>query len=109
MHLFDPVTQAVHNQLQNIGMQHVERVATTGIVDIISSLGRICPVIAEVVYAPKREGRSQMIAFGRMVINHIQNHFDTGGMHGPHHHLELLHCIQMIVLPGKTCIGSEER
>ena len=38
---------------------------------------------------PRNEsGRTQMVSFRGVVVDHVQNHFDTGTMQGPHHALK---------------------
>ncbi len=36
VHLADPVAQAVHDELQHVGMPHVHRVARAGVVDVVT-------------------------------------------------------------------------
>ena len=35
--------------------------------------------------------RAEVVAFGRVVVDDVEDHFDPGAVHGPHHRLELLH------------------
>jgi hypothetical protein len=43
-----------------------------------------------------------------VVVDHVQNHFDAGGMQGGHHHLELLDGILGQVRRGITAVGGEK-
>ena len=36
VHLGSPVTQTVHNELEHAWMAHVERIATTGVVQVVT-------------------------------------------------------------------------
>ena len=84
----DPVAQAVHNHAQHHRVGQVERVAGAGIVHIgPPPLGQT--VIAAVVQPAKTQGRPQRVAFARMVVDHVQDHLDPGGMKAVDHALHL--------------------
>ena len=38
VHLRDPVTQAVHDELQHLRMAHVERVAGAGVIHVVARI-----------------------------------------------------------------------
>src|SRR5438093_1499583 len=47
------------------------------------------PVVSEGVDPAKAKRRTEMIPFGSMVVNHIENHFDPCRVQVAHHRLEL--------------------
>ena len=77
MHDFNPITQAIHHQSDDEGVLKVEGIPTTGIIDVIARIIRQ-PVVAGIVQAAKHQRRPHLGAFGGVVIDHIQNHFDPG-------------------------------
>ncbi len=48
-------------------------------------------IVGGVVHAAHRERRAHLVALGGVVVDHVEDHLEPGGVHGPHHHLELLH------------------
>ncbi len=74
-------------------MAHVQRVAASGEVGIQTQIGRLEAVVAEVVDATEAQGRSKVAAFGGMVVDHVEYHFDTRPMHRLDHRLELGHLL----------------
>jgi len=107
VHLFNPVPQAVHDQLQHMGILHIERVATPREIHVIPGiLGE--PVVGSIVHAAKRKGRAALISLGGMVVDDIQNHLDPCGMQAADHRLELLHSIQRPRLGVVTRFRREE-
>ena len=91
VHLGDPVAQAVHDELQDARVLHVERVAAAGEVHVVARVLRRQPVVGGVVDAAHRQRRPQLVALGGVVVDHVEDHLDAGGVQRPHHHLELLH------------------
>ena len=88
VHLRDPVTQTIHDELQSPWMLDVERVSASRIVRVIAIVVRRQPVIDGIVDPSKREGRTEVIAFRRMVVDHVQDDLDSGTVEGLDHALE---------------------
>ena len=88
MHLRHPITQTIHNELQGPGMRDVERVPTTRIVRVIAFVVRYQPVIGGIVNPSKRQGGTEVISFRRMVVDHVQDDFDSRAVEGLDHALE---------------------
>src|SRR5438552_19123825 len=78
VHLQHPVTQAINHQLQCARMKEIERVAGAGEIQIEPRSLRIEPVIREIVDSAEAQGRSDMVSLSSMIINHVENHFDSG-------------------------------
>ena len=70
-------------------MGQIQRVAATGIVDVVAAILRAESVIGGVVDPAETEGRPHLIAFGGVVIDHVQQHFDAGVVQTFDHGFEL--------------------
>ena len=70
-------------------MQQVKCVSRAGEIHIETRILRVQPVISRVVDAAKTERGTKMISFGGVIVNYIQNHFDTGRVKIAHHRFEL--------------------
>ena len=90
VHLEHPVAQAVHDELQDVRVGHVQRVAAAGEVHVVARVGRQA-VVGGVVDAAHRERRPHLVALGGVVVDHVEDHLEPRGVHRPDHHLELLH------------------
>ena len=89
VHFEDPIAQAVHHQLQRARMQQVKRVARAGEIQIETRIVRPQPVVSEIVDPAEAKCGAEMISFRSMVVNHIENHFDTRRVQTAHHRFEL--------------------
>lgn len=85
MHLDDPVAQAVHDQLERAGVQHVQAIASAGEIHIVARIVMHEPIVGWVIYAAQREGRALMVALGGMIVDDIEDDFDTCRMQGFDH------------------------
>jgi hypothetical protein len=94
VHLGDPVAQAVHDQLQHARAAHVQRVAAAGEVLVVARRLRPQAVVRRVVDSAQRDRRTGVIAFGGVVVDDVEDHFEAGGVQGAHHHLELAHAFE---------------
>ena len=99
-----PVHKTVHHQCLHPRVVRVERVSATRVVDVGAWLASSCAVIGKVVDALKTDRGALPIAFTGMVIDHVQDDFDTGIMDGIHHFPEFCAGILM----GITGFGCEK-
>ena len=60
-------------------MREIDRIASTGVVDVVAPLVWQKAIIAGIVDTLERKGRAQLVAFGRMIIDNVQNDFETMG------------------------------
>ena len=90
------------------GCGHVERVAAAGEVHVVARVVGRQPIIGGVVDAAHRERRPQLVALGGVVVDHVEDHLDAGGVHGPDHHLELLHGVLRNARCSIVGLGGEE-
>src|SRR5206468_7058958 len=77
-----PVTKAVHDELQHARMRHVERITASGEVDVVAAILRRETVVRRVVNASQRECRTQLVAFGGVVVDSVENDLNPCGMQG---------------------------
>src|SRR6266576_3435599 len=89
VHVFHPVTETVGHQLQRARMKQIEGVARAGEVQVEARILRIQPVISEIVDPAEAKRGAELISFRGMIVNHIENHFDSGSVKAAHHRLEL--------------------
>ena len=78
-------------------MRGVHRITRTGIVNVIAMLLRQGTVVGEIIDPLKRERRAQFVAFRRVVIDHIEDHFDTGIMKGAYHIAHALNAFRTVI------------
>jgi len=100
VHLADPVAQAVHHQLDDVGLTDVERVAGAGVVDVVARALRARSVVGLVVQATHGQDRAAMVALPGVVVDDVEDDLQAGRVQGPHHGLELVH-----LLPGGPARG----
>src|SRR5271154_1798435 len=88
MHLQNPVSQTIHNQLQNSGMPHVQGIAGAGVILVVARIFGHQAVVGAIVNSLERERWTQMVAFCRMVIDNIKNHFQSSRVESLDHGFE---------------------
>lgn len=86
--LFHPVAQRIHHHLHHPRMAHVERVAGAGVVDVVARLIGQQAVVTGIVDALERQRRPFFVALGSVVVDHVQNHLQTGLVEASDHLLE---------------------
>ena len=106
MRLLDPVAQAVGNHLEDATMRDIQGVSGAGIIYVVALLLGHQPVVAGIVDALERERRTALVAFGGVVVDDIQNDFESRFVKAGDHLLEFA---QTLPLVGSIArIGSEE-
>src|SRR5262249_8352583 len=93
LHFEDPVTQTIHNQPQDGGMSDIQGVAAPGDVAVVAPIIGTQSIVGGVVDTAQANCRSEMVAFGGVVVNHVQNDFDPSRMQPLHHLLELTYLL----------------
>ena len=94
-HFAYPVAQAVGHHLQHARMRQVQRIAGTGVVDVIARFFRHQTVVRSVVDALERDRRAAFVAFGGVVVHDVEDHFEIGVMEAVDHRLEFFQrCIR---------------
>ena len=90
VHLQNPVPQGIHDELQHVGVAHIQTVAGAGVIHVIALIfGKA--VIIGIIDSLETEHRTEMVAFCRMVVDDIQNNFDVGLVQRLDHLLEFSH------------------
>ena len=98
MHLADPVAQAVHHHLQHPWLAQVERVAAASVVFVLrrvvgcvaAGVSAGVSVIARVVEPTEADRRPVFVAFGAVVVDHVEDHFDAVRVQPLDHAAELV-------------------
>ena len=92
VHLDDPVAQAVHDELQHARVAHVQRVAAAGEVHVVARVVRRAAGSRTLLSMPRSESVGpEVVAFGRVVVDDVEDHLDAGGVQRADHRLELAH------------------
>src|SRR5947209_8116913 len=97
MAYLNPVPQRIHYHLQHARMGEVERVAAAGELAIVPGLFRQQPIIGLIVDAPEAQGGPEVIAFGSMIVDNIEDYLDSGIVQPRYRRAKLvkriLHCV----------------
>src|SRR5215468_2319341 len=108
MHLLYPVPQAVGDQLQRPWMQQIQAVTSTGEIKIEPGIFRVQPVIGGIIDTAETERGAQMISFSGVIVNHIENHFQTSRVQAAHHRFELGDLLAHLPTAGILSMRSEK-
>ena len=106
VHLENPVAKAVHDQLQHVGMPHVQRVAGSGVVHVVPAVVCHQAVVRGIVDPLERQHRTEMVSLGGVVVDHVEDHFDSGGVQRPHEILEFHHLLAAHAPPQNSLCGA---
>ena len=71
-------------------VRQIQRVAGAGVVDVIALLVRHQPVVGRVVDALEGQGRAELVAFGGVVEDDVDDHFEARIVEARDHLLEFL-------------------
>ena len=93
VHFRHPVAQGVHQQLKGVRVPDVEGVAGAGVVHVVLQVVVHQPVVGLVVDALEGQRGAEVVAFGGVVVHHVQDHFDAGLVQLADHGLEFLHLV----------------
>ena len=91
VHLGDPVTQRIHQQLQHARVLHVERVPGAREIEVVARIVALETVVGAVIDAAEAQRRPHLVALGGVVIDDVENDFEPGGVQRLHHRLELVY------------------
>ena len=108
MHLEHPIAQRVHDQLQRVRVADVEAVPGAGVVGVVTLVVAFEPVVGLVVDAAHRQGGAQVVAFGGVVVDDVEDDLDACRVQSPHHPLELLHLLAQLAGRGVGVLRCEE-
>ena len=84
-------------------MAQVHAVAGPGVVHVVAGIVGYEVVVGRVVEALEVQRRPEMVALGRVVVDHVEDHLEAGGVERLDHRLELAHLAAAIV--GDRVIG----
>jgi hypothetical protein len=80
VHLEHPVAEAVHDELQRPRMAHVQRVAGPGVVHVVARVVGNEAVVTGVVDAAEAERGAELVAFGGVVVDDVEDDLDAGAV-----------------------------
>ena len=102
-----PMPQAKEDHLADDRMVAVDRVAAAGVVAVV--LAAVGEHVVDLVFQPlEAERRAVLVAFGRVVEDHVEDHFDAGLVQGPDHLLELVDLAARLVAGRVAAMRREE-
>jgi hypothetical protein len=78
MHLLPPITQAVGNHLDDTWIRKIDSISRAGVVDVEALLLGKKTIIACVIDTFERQGRTLLVAFSGVIVDHIQDDFEPG-------------------------------
>src|SRR5947207_13626826 len=84
VHVLHPITQTVSYQLQRARVKQIEGIASAGEIQIERRILRIQSGVRDVVDPAEAQRRAEMIAFGGMIIDYIDNDFDSSRLKTAH-------------------------
>ena len=90
VHLLDPVAQRIHDHLQRHVVAGVDAVAGAGVVGVVGRILAAEVVVGLVVQPAPRQRGAALVAFGRVVVHHVQDHLDAVAVQLLHHLPELV-------------------
>ena len=74
-------------------MAQVDRVPGAGVVDVVALLVGQQPVVGGVVDALEGQRRPALVAFGGVVVDHVEDDLEPGVVEARHHLLELAQAV----------------
>jgi hypothetical protein len=108
VHLRDPVAEAVHDELQRPRVAGIGGVAAAGEVHVVTWVFGAEVVVIPVIDAFPGEGGAEVIAFGGVVIDNVENDLDPCMVEGANHRLEFMQAATGIGRRKISRVGSEE-
>ncbi|OPZ23348.1 MAG: hypothetical protein BWZ01_03195 [Deltaproteobacteria bacterium ADurb.BinA179] len=90
-----------------MGMRHVQAVSGAGVVRVIAPVALLQAIIRSIVDALETEHGAQMVAFGRVVVDHVQDHLDSFIVQHLDHLLEFLGLLARLSGARVFVVGGE--
>ena len=108
MHVSDPVPQGIHNEAKSGRMADIQAVPGTRRVEVVLPLPVDETVVRRIVEAFEGQCRPEMVAFGRVVVDHIENDLETGAMQCFDHRLEFVDLFARGPSRAVAAVGGQE-
>ena len=90
VHFRHPVAQGVGDELERVRRAHEQRVSGAGRVEVVAPVAVHETVVASVVDAAEAQRGAHVVAFCGVVVDHVEDYLDAGGMVGLHHGFEFI-------------------
>ncbi len=107
VHLGHPVPEGVHQELEDVGVPHVQGVAGARVVDVVARVLGIEAVVGGIVDALERQRGAEVVPLRRVVVDDVEQHLDTRGVERLHQLLELLHLLAERAARRVLVVGRE--
>src|SRR3954451_408828 len=89
-------------------MKQIQTVTGPGEIAVKPRILRVQPIVGRIIDAAKAERWAKMISFCGMIINHVENYFDSGSVQAAHHRFELADLLADLSGTGIFCMRSEK-
>jgi hypothetical protein len=89
-------------------MKQIQTVTGAGEIEIEPGFFRLRPIVGQIIDPAETERRPKMISFSGVIVNHVENHFDTGSMQAAHHRFELGDLLAHLPAVGIFSMRSEK-
>src|ERR1700737_4728804 len=92
-----------------MGVADVEGVAGARDIEVMAAVVIDEAVVGGVVDAPEVDRRTEMVALPGVVVDHVEDDLEAGGVQGPDHGLELPNLAAAAAAGGVARLGGEVR
>src|SRR5215813_5804547 len=89
-------------------MKQIQAVTSAGEIEIEPGTLMVQPVVGEIIDSAKAKRWTKMISFPGMIVNHVENHFDTSSVQAAHHCFELGDLLAYLAAAGIFSMRGEE-
>ena len=89
-------------------MKQIQAVTRPGEIEIEPGILRVQPVVGEIIYPAETKRWAEMISFRGMIVNYVENHFDSGGVEAAHRRFELGDLLAYLSAAGIFSVWSEK-
>src|SRR5580700_3920172 len=104
----NPVQEALGDQLCAYGMVAIERISASGKIHVVLQRPGHQQIIRAIIDASERKSWSLLVAFVRVVEDHVENHFNTRLVHGLDQIAELAQVAAGLGIEAIRRLGREE-
>jgi hypothetical protein len=108
VHVEDPVAEGVHDELERLGMTHVEAISGARVVEVEARVLLDQTVIGRVVDSLEAKCRPEVVSLRGVVVDDVEDHLDARRVQRLHHLLHLVHTGGGLMVRAVARIGREE-
>jgi hypothetical protein len=89
-------------------MKQIQAVTSACEIEIEPGILRVQPVVGEIIDPAETERWAKMISFPGMIVNHVENYFDTSSVQAADHRFELGDLLAHLPAAGIFSMRSEK-